>query len=88
MAAVEAMRYGTSIIAHRGSCYPEIIGDAGILVDGLNEKDVGNAMYKMYSDNEFRSELIKKGKERAKMYSWDKTVSKTIDVLFNSYKIS
>jgi len=88
MAAVEAMRYGTPIIAHRGSCYPEIIGEAGILVDGLNEKDVGNAMYKMYSDNEFRSELIKKGKERAKMYSWDKTVRKTIDVLYNSYKIS
>ena len=88
MAAVEAMKYSTPIIAHNGSCYPEIIGDAGILVDGLNEKDVGNAMYKMYSDNEFRSELIKKGKERAKMYSWDKTVSKTINVLFNSYKIS
>lgn len=80
MSAVEAMRYGTPIIAHNGSCYPEIIGDAGILVDGRNEKEVGDAMYRVYSNQEFRSELIKKGEERAKLFSWENTVRETVKV--------
>ena len=78
MAAVEAMRYGTPIIAHRGSCYPEILGDCGILVDGLNEKEVGDAMYRVYSDEEFRDGIIKKGIKRAEMFSWERAVKETI----------
>lgn len=80
MAAVEAMRYGTPIIAHRGSCYPEILGDSGILVDGLNEKEVGDAMYRVYSDEEFRDEIIKKGTKKARMFSWERAVKETIGV--------
>lgn len=78
MAAVEAMRYGTPIIAHRGSCYPEILGDCGILVDGLNEKEVGDAMYRVYSDEEFRDEIVKRGLKKAEMFSWERAVKETI----------
>ena len=80
MAAVEAMRYGTPIIAHNWSCYPEILGDCGILVDGLNEKEVGDAMYRVYSDEKFRDEIVKRGMKRAEMFSWERTVKETIRV--------
>ncbi len=83
IALVEAMRSGTPVIAHNGSCYPEVVGDAGILVDGSNAKEVGESMYKVYTERGFRKELIEKGKQRSKLFSWDDTVEKTVGV-FNS----
>jgi len=77
---IEAMRAGTPVIAHRGSCYPEVLGNGGVLVDGLNAKEVGDVMYKIYTEDRYRDELIKKGKERAKDFSWDETVEKTVRV--------
>jgi len=42
---VGGMKAGTPVIAHNGSCYPEVLGGAGILVDGLNMEEVGKAMF-------------------------------------------
>jgi len=78
---VEAMRAQTPVIAHKGSCYPEVIGDAGILVDGNNAKKVGRTMYEVYTDDMLRDKLIKKGKERAEGYSWDRAVDELKNVL-------
>jgi len=80
IALVEAMRYETPIIAHNGSCNPEVLKDAGILVDGLNPKEVGNAMYKVFTDDKYREEVIEKGKERAKVFDWGITIEKTVKV--------
>lgn len=86
IALVEAMRSGTPVIAHNGSCYPEVVKDAGILVDGLNAKDVGNAMYSIYTDSELRESLVSKGFDRAKDFSWEKTVDETVAVFNSVYK--
>lgn len=80
IALVEAMKFGTPIIAHKGSCNPEILKDAGILVDGLDAKEVGEAMYRVYKDRRYRDEVIKRGKERAKIFSWDTTAEETVRV--------
>lgn len=80
IALVEAMKAGTPVIAHNGSCYPEVLQNGGMLVDGTNEKEVGNTMYKIYKDKRLREELINKGKERSSVFSWDITVEKTIEV--------
>ena len=80
---IEAMRANTPVIAHKGSCYPEVVGDAGILVDGTNPKEVGKAMYSIFKDEDLREELIKRGKERSKLFSWDRTVEETVEVFKN-----
>ena len=80
IALVEAMRYETPIIAHNGSCNPEVLKDAGILVDGLNPKEVGNAMYGVYTDERYREDIIERGKERAKVFDWGITIEKTVKV--------
>lgn len=80
IALVEAMRYETPIIAHNGSCNPEVLKDAGILVDGLNPKEVGDAMYKVYTEDRYREEIIDRGIQRAKVFDWEKTVTKTLKV--------
>jgi glycosyltransferase involved in cell wall biosynthesis len=80
---VEGMKAGTPVIAHNGSCYPEVLGDAGLLVDGLDEKEVGKAMYDIYRDRELREKLIKEGLERAKQFSWEKTAEETYQFIKN-----
>lgn len=83
ISVIEAMRAKTPVIAHKGSCYPEVIGDAGILVDGLNSKEVGSTLYRVYTDEKLREDLIKKGIERSSIYSWDITVKQTVEVFKN-----
>lgn len=80
IALVEAMKAGTPVIAHNGSCYPEVLKDAGILVDGLNVKEVGEAMYRVYKDKKYREYLIQKGTSRSNDFSWIKTGNITMEV--------
>jgi len=80
---VEGMRAGTPVIAHNGSSYPEVLGDAGLLVDGLDNEDVGKTMFNIYRDEDFRKSLITKGLNRAKEFSWEKTTREVLNVLKN-----
>ena len=81
IALVNGMQAGTPVITHNGSCYPEVLGDAGILVDGLNPEEVGKAIFEVYRDEDLRKELIKKGLERGKEFTWEKTAKETVEVL-------
>ena len=81
IALVEGMMAGVPVIAHDGSCYPEVLGDAGVLVDGYDSEEVGKALFKVYSDGEYREELVKEGLERSKVFSWDKAGKETLDIL-------
>ncbi|KUK77592.1 MAG: Glycosyl transferase group 1 [candidate division WS6 bacterium 34_10] len=74
---VEGMKAGTAVIAHNGSCYPEVLNGAGILVDGKNEEEVGEAMLNVYQNREYRDEIVRKGLERAQQFSWEKTAAET-----------
>jgi len=78
---IEGMRAGTPVIAHNGSCYPEVLGRAGLLVDGLDNKKVGKAMFDIYTNEDLRKGLIKKGLSRVKMFSWKKTAKETLNTL-------
>jgi glycosyltransferase involved in cell wall biosynthesis len=83
IALVEAMKAGTPVIAHSGSCYPEVLKDGGLLVDGTNSKEVGEAMFKVYTDRRLRKDLIERGLNRSKIFSWEKTVEQTLEVFKN-----
>jgi glycosyltransferase involved in cell wall biosynthesis len=71
---LEAMKCGTPVITLNTSSLPEVVGDAGIMVDPESEEQLINAMYKLYKDKALRKELSKKGLERAKMFSWERMV--------------
>lgn len=84
ISVIEAMRSNTPVIVHNGSCYPEVVGKAGLLVDGNNPKEVGDAMYRMYSDEELRKSFVERGQERAERYSWDRAAERTYRVFMKS----
>lgn len=81
LAVAEAMQCGVPVIAHNGSSYTEVVGDAGLLVDGLNENDVADALMKLWKDRKFAKELGRKGQERAELFKWDDTARKTINLM-------
>lgn len=72
---LESMSCGCPVITSNVSSMPEVIGDAGIQINPTDNEDLIKAFEKMYFDSEFRSQCIQKGYERAKLFTWEKTVN-------------
>lgn len=77
---VEAMKCGTPTIASNISSLPEVVGDAGILIDPNDTQGIADAIYKVLTDDVLREKLIKNGLERAKLFTWEKAAEKVTGV--------
>lgn len=75
---LEAMTLGAPVVTSNTSSLPEVAGDAALLIDPNDPKSLAEAMLRVISDSQLRHELIQKGKERAKLYSWEKTAKATL----------
>lgn len=69
---VEAMKTGLPVIAYNSSSIPEVLGNAGVLLDYLTPNHILSAI-KSLEDINFRDEIVKKGFKQASLFSWDKT---------------
>lgn len=72
---VEAMRCHLPIIGSNRTSIPEVIGEAGLLVDPFNTEDIALAMLKVATDHNLRSTLVEKSAIRKSDFSWDNTAS-------------
>ncbi len=70
---VEAMTAGVPVICSNTTSIPEVGGNAVIYADPMKIGQITNAMLKLASDKELRQELIEKGFEQKKKFSWDET---------------
>ena len=59
------------------SCFPEIAGDAGIYFDPYSETSILESIKEVIYDDRKRTELIMRGRERLKLYSWEKATALT-----------
>ncbi len=75
---IEAMACGTPVIAANCTSLPEIVADAGLLVDPLNSEDLAESIHSVLSKISLRQKLIEKGIERAKIFSWERTAMETL----------
>lgn len=75
---LEAMACGTPVIASRESSLPEVVGDAGLLVDPYDPDAMADALLHLASDQEARENLRRKGLRRAKEFSWRRTAVETL----------
>lgn len=78
---LEAIASGTPVITSNISSLPEVVGEAGLLVNPLEIKEITSAMNLMAEDEKLRLELRRLGLKRAKNFSWEKTARETIAVL-------
>jgi glycosyltransferase involved in cell wall biosynthesis len=75
---LEAMTLGAPVITSNTSSLPEVAGDAALLVDPNDSTSLAEAILKLIGDSQLRTELIQKGKKRAKLFSWEKTAQETL----------
>jgi len=77
---LEAMACGTPVITSNTSSLPEVVGDAAIQADPYNVEKFAEEMYKLLVDEELKEEMMRKGLERSKIFSWDASAKKTLKV--------
>ena len=82
MPPLEAMACGTPVITSNLSSLPEVVGDAGILVDPESVDELCQAMKTIATDKELCQELTEKGLKRAQTYTWKNSAQ----ILYSLYK--
>ncbi len=76
---LEAMACGTPVVASCASSYPELVIDAGVLVNPRDPSDIGRGLAEALK-GDAATELSRKGRERASRYSWEKTAVRMIEL--------
>lgn len=75
---LEAMACGTPVITSNTSSLPEVVGDAGILLDPVDIEGLANSIHNVLFDNELKQNIVRKGLERSKMFNWEKCARETL----------
>ncbi|MCL5439119.1 MAG: glycosyltransferase family 4 protein [Patescibacteria group bacterium] len=78
---LEAMVNGCPVLTSNVSSLPEAGGDAALYFDPKNPKDIASKIQRVIEDKKLRTEMIKKGYDQARKFSWEKTARETLDVL-------
>lgn len=78
---VEAMKCGVPIIAGNLTAIPEVVGEAGILVNPYDVNEIEAAFTQLTLDSTLREALGQKSLERGRLFSWDKSAEAVWDVL-------
>jgi glycosyltransferase involved in cell wall biosynthesis len=81
MPVLEALSYGVPVITSKTTSLPEIVGDAGLLVDPLDEAAIGIALVRALTDDALRVRLSIAGPEQAARFSWQRCARETLAVL-------
>jgi glycosyltransferase involved in cell wall biosynthesis len=77
---LEAMSVGCPVLCSNASSIPEIVGNAGLYFDPNEVDAIADAMERVVSFTEVRAELVARGNERVRQFSWDRCTSQTLDV--------
>ncbi len=68
--ALEAMACGTPVIATNRSALPEVVGNAGLLIDPYNVDELAAAINRLLRDADLRAQLAAAGRARAAQFTW------------------
>jgi len=77
---LEAMICGTPVIASNTSSLPELVGEAGLLVDPRDTAAISAAMQRYNSDSDLRESMIRKGKRQAAAFTWGRAATRLHEI--------
>jgi glycosyltransferase involved in cell wall biosynthesis len=77
---LEAMAAGTPVITSNVSSLPEVVGDAALLIDPMDPAAIARAMARVLGDPRLREDLVRRGRERVKAFSWARSVARIREV--------
>lgn len=78
---LEAMASGVPVLTGNLASLPEVVGDAGVMVDPYDVESIAEGLKRLIEDGSLRSQLRAKGLERARLFDWDRTAERTWAVL-------
>ena len=77
------MQCGCPVITSNNSSLPEVVGDAGLMIDWDSEEQHVEAYVKYYFKEKLRKEYGHRGLERANLFSWKNTT----DMILNKISL-
>jgi glycosyltransferase involved in cell wall biosynthesis len=77
MPALEAIASGVPVITSNVSSLPEAVGDGALLVDPQSAEQIADALVRVLTDNALRSELVSRGRQHARQFTWTRTAQLT-----------
>jgi glycosyltransferase involved in cell wall biosynthesis len=79
---LNAMACGIPVVVSNAGSLPEVVGDAGVLVDPKSIESIANGMEEvLLADKSKYNSLVEKGLAQAKKFSWEKTARETLRVI-------
>ena len=82
MPPLEAMACGAPVLTTNAASLPEVVGDCAVICDAYSVKSIAQGLYRLYSDEDLRAQLSRKGIERAKGFTWERSAQ----MLHNIYR--
>lgn len=77
---LEAMSNGCPVVASNVSSIPEVVGEAGLLVEPTSASQVADAMHRLLTDEPLANRLRQRGREQARSFSWQRCAEETMAV--------
>ena len=78
---LEAMACGVPVLTGNQTSLPEVVGEAGVMVDPYDVDALADGLLRLVDDGALRGKCRCNGLERAKKFSWDETARRTWDIL-------
>lgn len=79
MPVLEAMALGVPVVAANRGALPEVLGDAGLLIDPERPADLADAIRTMIGDATLAESSVARGRDRSRAFSWDRTAAVVYD---------
>ena len=77
---LEAMASGVPVACSQVSALPEVVGEAALLFDPYEVESIREALERLLTDSSLRQQLVNKGLERARQFSWRYTAAQTLQL--------
>lgn len=77
---LEAMACGCPVITSNTSSLPEVCGDAAYYIDPWSRESIAEGIHRVITDENLRKHLIERGKERSRLFSWEKSARELLDI--------
>jgi glycosyltransferase involved in cell wall biosynthesis len=76
---LEAMACGTPVVTSNVSSLPEVAGDAAVLFDPSDSRSLASALQEVLGSSQLRKSMSERGRQRAQLFTWERTAQKTLE---------
>jgi glycosyltransferase involved in cell wall biosynthesis len=84
---LEAMALSCPVVCSNASCFSEVVGGAAEFFDAGDEESIRTSIEKVVFSNEYKTACVQRGRERAKLFSWDRCAKETMQIYTNQIEI-